>query len=113
MAFTTTVSIKGGAKMKAVLAKAEQNRRKSVKVGFFAALPSIRTGATPLWWRGVKASRVAGFHEPIRPANVGEGGSVANVAAILEFGAPNASIPERPFFRQSIAIMQDRNYRTW
>ena len=29
------------------------------------------------------------------------------VAAILEFGAPKASIPERPFFRQSVAIMEN------
>ena len=36
MAFTTSVSTKGGAKLKAVLAAAEKQRRKSVKVGFFS-----------------------------------------------------------------------------
>ena len=76
MAFTTTVSSRGGAKMKAVLAKAEQNRRKKIKVGFFST------------------------------AKYDDGTPVANVAAIQEFGAPAVNIPERPFFRQSIAIME-------
>ena len=36
MAFTTTVSSKGGAKLKAVLAQAEKQRAKKIKVGFFS-----------------------------------------------------------------------------
>ena len=76
MAFTTQVSSRGGEKLKATLAKAEQNRRKQVKVGFFAS------------------------------AKYDDGTLAANVAAIQEFGAPAVGIPERPFFRQSIAIME-------
>ena len=59
MAFTTTVSSRGGAKMKAVLAKAEQNRRKKIKVGFFSAAPSMMTG------RAV-AKQVAAIQEALR-----------------------------------------------
>ena len=36
MPIKTSISSKGGAKLKAVLAKAEQNRGKRVKVGFFS-----------------------------------------------------------------------------
>ena len=76
MAFQTSVSSRGGEKLKATLAKAEQARNKRVKVGFFST------------------------------AKYQDGTPVANVAAIQEFGAPEAGIPERPFFRQSIAIME-------
>ena len=88
------------------MAKAEQNRRKQVKVGFFASA-KYEKRANPF----VQA-RNEGFREALAsmalPAlpTLGEGAQVANVAAILEFGAPKASIPERPFFRQSIAIME-------
>ena len=40
-------------------------------------------------------------------AKYDDGTQVANVAGIQEFGAPEAGIPERPFFRQSVAIMND------
>ena len=104
MAFTTTVSSRGGEKLKATLAKAEQNRRKQVKVGFFASA-KYEKRANP-FVQARNEGQVIGLHGPARPANVGEGAQVANVAAILEFGAPKASIPERPFFRQAIAIME-------
>ena len=77
MAFTTTVSSRGGEKLQATLAKAEQSRRKSVKVGFFST------------------------------AKYQDGTLVAGVAAGNEFGIQEQGIPERPFFRQSIAIMND------
>ena len=105
MAFTTTVSSKGGAKLQAVLKKAEDARRKKVKVGFFAS--AKYEGRSNPFVLARNEGQVIGVHGPARPANVGEGAQVANVAAILEFGAPKASIPERPFFRQSIAIMED------
>ena len=105
MAFTTQVSSRGGEKLKATLAKAEQNRRKQVKVGFFAS--AKYEGRANPFVVARNEGQVIGLHGPARPANVGEGAQVANVAAILEFGAPKASIPERPFFRQSIAIMED------
>ena len=104
MAFTTTVSSKGGDKMKAVLKKAEEARRKKVKVGFFASAKYEKRANPFVLARN--EGQVIGVHGPARPANLGEGAQVANVAAILEFGAPKASIPERPFFRQSIAIME-------
>ena len=36
MAFSTSVSTKGGNKLKAVLAKAEQARKSKIKVGIFS-----------------------------------------------------------------------------
>ena len=75
MAFTTSVSSKGGDKLKAALKKAEEARRSKVKVGFFSS------------------------------ARYEDGQPVAEVAAIQEFGGGN--VPERPFFRQAIAIMED------
>ena len=91
--------------MKAVMAKAEQNRRKQVKVGFFST--AKYEGRSNPFVQARNEGQVIGLHGPARPANVGEGVPVAAVAAILEFGAPNASIPERPFFRQSVAIMEN------
>ena len=76
MAFTSSVKITGGAKLKAVLAKAEQQRKKQIKVGFFPDKKYDDADATP----------------------------VALVAAIQEFGL--AGNPERPFFRQSIAQLE-------
>ena len=73
MAFTTSVKTKGGKKIKAIMAKAEQNRGKKIKVGFFSA------SAYP------------------------DGTKTALVAAAQEFGL--AGLPERPFFRQAIAII--------
>ena len=66
MAFKTTLTTKGGGKLQAVLKKAEEARRKQVKVGFFSTAK----------------------YEDQTP--------VATVAAVQEFGAPKASIPERP-----------------
>ena len=77
MAFTTGATTKGGQKLNAILLKAEKARIKRVRVGFFST------------------------------AKYDDGTSVANVAGIQEFGAPAVGIPERPFFRQSIAIMED------
>ena len=74
MAFTTSVKTKGGKKIKAIMAKAEQNRGKKIKVGFFSA------SAYP------------------------DGTKTALVAAAQEFGL--AGLPERPFFRQAIAIIE-------
>ena len=105
MAFTTSITSKGGAKMKAVLAKAEQNRRKKIKVGFFASAKYEAQANPFVVARNV--GHVRGLHGPVRPANMGEAQFVAHIAAIQEFGAPKAGIPERPFFRQSIAIMED------
>ena len=76
MAFSTTLKTSGGAKLKAVLAKAEEARKKQVKVGFLS------------------------------DAKYDDGKSVAAIAAIQEFGRGN--VPERPFFRQAIAIMEDQ-----
>ena len=76
MAFKTTLTTKGGGKLQAVLKKAEEARRKQVKVGFFSTAK----------------------YEDQTP--------VATVAAVQEFGAPKASIPERPFFRQAIAELE-------
>ena len=74
MAFTTTVSSKGGAKLKAVLAQAEKQRAKKIKVGFFST------------------------------SEYEDGTKVATVAAIQEYGL--AGNPERPFFRQAIAELE-------
>ena len=63
MAFQTSVSSRGGEKLKATLAKAEQSRNKRVKVGFFST------------------------------AKYQDGTPVANVAAIQEFGAPRGWHP--------------------
>ena len=75
MAFSTSVSTKGGDKLKAALKKAEEARRSKVKVGFFST------------------------------ARYDDGQPVAEVAALQEFGGGN--VPERPFFRQSIAIIEN------
>ena len=80
MAFTTGVQIKGGKKLEAVLKKAEKNkgkRKKEIKVGFFPSAKYDDKDATP----------------------------VAVVAAISEFG--RGHVPERPFFRRSIAELED------
>ena len=74
MAFTTTVSTKGGAKLKAVLAQAEKQRAKKIKVGFFST------------------------------SEYEDGTKVATGAAIQEYGL--AGNPERPFFRQAIAELE-------
>ena len=76
MAFTTSIRTSGGKKLEAVLKKAEQQRRSKVKVGFFPDKKYDDADATP----------------------------VALVAAIQEFGL--AGNPERPFFRQSIAQLE-------
>ena len=73
MPIKTSISSKGGAKLKAVLDKAEQARRSKVKVGFMG-------GKYP------------------------DGTPDAVVAAANEYGL--GGLPERPFFRQSVAIMQ-------
>ena len=80
MAFTTNVTSKGGDKLKAALAKAEKNngKRTRIKVGFQGGIPDA------------------------------DGTTSANIAAIQEFGDPGRSIPERPFFRQSINDMAQR-----
>jgi hypothetical protein len=75
MPITGSVKTTGGKKLEAILKKAEQPRRKQVKVGFFST------------------------------AKYDDGTPVAANAAIQEFGL-GASIPERPFFRQSIAIIE-------
>ena len=77
MAFQTSVSQRGGQKLNTILLKAEQARIKRVRVGFFST------------------------------AKYEDGTSAAEVAATNEFGDPDRGIPERPFFRQSIAIMED------
>ena len=105
MAFQTSVSSRGGQKLNTILLKAESSRVKRIKVGFFAS--AKYEGRANPFVVARNEGQVIGVHGPARPANVGEGQSVANVAAILEFGAPKASIPERPFFRQSVAIMED------
>jgi hypothetical protein len=68
------VQIKGGDKLEAALAKIAKNVTKAaaVDVGF------------------------------LEDATYPDGTSVAMVAAIQEFGAPNAGIPPRPFFRGMI-----------
>ena len=77
MAFTSSVTSKGGDKLKAALAKAEKNngKRTRIKVGFQGGQPDA------------------------------DGNTSANIAAINEFGDANRGIPERPFFRQSISEM--------
>ena len=75
MPITGSVKTTGGKKLEAILKKAEEARRKQVKVGFFST------------------------------AKYDDGTPVAANAAIQEFGL-GASIPERPFFRQSIAIIE-------
>ena len=77
MAFTTNVKTTGGKKLAETLKKAEAARKSKVKVGIFST------------------------------ARYPDGKPVAEVAAIQEFGAPGAGIPERPFFRQSIAIIEE------
>ena len=77
MAFTSSVKITGGGKLKAVLANAEKAksaRKKQIKVGFFP------------------------------DKKYDDGTPVALVAAIQEFGL--GGNPERPFFRQSIAQLE-------
>ena len=71
MAFTTTVSSTGGAKMKAVLAKAEQSRRKQIKVGFFSS--AKYEGRTNPFVVARRIEQLGDAHGPVRPANVGEG----------------------------------------
>ena len=81
MAFTTGVKITGGKKIEAILKKAEQNKGKRVgelKVGFFPSAKYPDADQT----------------------------SVATIAAIQEFGLGTGT-PERPFFRQSIAIIEE------
>ena len=75
MAITSGIRTSGGAKLKAVLAKAEQPRRSRVTVGIFA-----------------------GSKYP-------DGTSVALVGALHEFGL-GPRLPERPWFRQSIAELE-------
>ena len=78
MAFTTSIRTSGGGKLEAVLKKAEQARAKQIKVGFFSDKKYDDKDETP----------------------------VALVAALNEFGLGTGT-PERPFFRQSIAIIED------
>ena len=77
MGFSTNVRTTGGKKLEAALKKAEAARKTKVRVGFFST------------------------------AKYEDGQPVAEIAAIQEFGAPGAGIPERPFFRQSIAIIEE------
>ena len=77
MAFTTGVKTTGGKKLEAVLKKAEQARAKKIKVGFFSDKKYDDANQTP----------------------------VAVTAAVNEFGLGTGT-PERPFFRQSIAQLE-------
>ena len=85
-----TTRIKGGKRLEAFLRKAKNakstNNVKEVEVGFYstARYPPVRTGLKG----GQKQSPVA----------------VTNVALWQEFGTWN--IPERPFFRTAILLMQ-------
>ena len=79
MAFTTTLKTSGGAKLKAILDKAEKAkaaRAKQIKVGFFST------------------------------AEYDDGTKIAGIAAVNEFGLAN--VPERPFMRQAAAILEDK-----
>ena len=79
MAFSSSIKVTGGKKLEKILKAAEANKNKKtkVKVGFFS------------------------------DAKYEDGESIANVAAIQEFGAQGQGIPERPFFRKSIAIIDN------
>ena len=88
-----------------ILLQAEKARIKRVRVGFFST--AKYEGRANPFVVARNEGHVIGVHGPARPANVGESVSAAYVAAIHEFGAPDAGIPERPFFRQSVAIMED------
>ena len=79
MAITSGIRTSGGKRLEAVLKKAEAARKTKVKVGFFADKKYDDKNQTP----------------------------VAVVAAIQEFGLGGGGIPERPFFRQSIAQLED------
>lgn len=81
MGFTSSIKTTGGKKLEAVLKaaeKAKSARKKEIKVGFFASAKYDDKDQTP----------------------------VALVAALNEFGLGTGT-PERPFFRQSIAIIED------
>ena len=73
----TTVKITGGRKLDKFLRTAGKGGVSGVRVGFFST------------------------------ARYDDGTPVATVAAINEFGSREANIPERPFFRQAIAKMED------
>ena len=75
MPIKTGISTKGGDKLKAILAKAEQARRSKAKVGFIG-------GQYP------------------------DGTSLAEVAAVQNYGSPEQGIPERPFFGQAVSVMR-------
>lgn len=77
----TTITIKGGAKLEAALKAISEkvNKKATLRVGF------------------------------LEDATYPDGTKVATVAAIQEYGAPNAGIPPRPFFRSMIAAKKD----TW
>ena len=88
MAIKARVTTRGGKKIQKVLDDAAKKRKQpTVEVGFFS---TARYSDTKSGLNG------GGKREPHY---------VATVAAWQEFGTTNG-IPERPFFRQSIAIME-------
>ena len=76
MPLRVRTSQKGGDKVRRILREGGKGRQPKISVGFFST------------------------------AKYQDGTKVAEVAAIQEFGAPNAGIPERPFFRQSVVILE-------
>ena len=88
MAIKARVTTRGGKKIQKVLDDAAKKRKQpTVEVGFFS---TARYSDTKSGLNG------GGKREPHY---------VATVAAWQEFGTTNG-VPERPFFRQSIAIME-------
>ena len=73
----TTVKVTGGRNLEQFLRTAGKGGVSGVRVGFFST------------------------------ARYDDGTPVATVAAVNEFGSREANIPERPFFRQAIAKMED------
>ena len=75
----TTVKVTGGRNLEQFLRTAGKGGVSGVRVGFFSTARYDDDDGTP----------------------------VATVAAVNEFGSRQANIPERPFFRQAIAKMED------
>ena len=73
----TTVKVTGGRNLEQFLRTAGKGGVSGVRVGFFST------------------------------ARYDDGTPLATVAAVNEFGSREANIPERPFFRQAIANMED------
>ena len=76
MPIKTGITTKGGERLKAILAKAEQSRVSKIKVGYMGN--DKYPDGTPL----------------------------VSVAVGQNFGEPKAGIPERPFFSQAASIMR-------